>query len=464
MAAERIDYGTLATRILDSEPQMRRSVTVGTVHFDARRRAAYAQLDSDRWRDWAERVRSHALAKLPEYLEQAEERLVAAGAVVHWAERPEEVHAVLARIIRDHGIERAVKGKSMLSEELRVNGFLEARGVHVLETDLGEYIVQLLGEPPSHILAPAIHRGLEDVRRLFAERLGTAPDASPERLAAAARGVLRDGFLRADLGITGANFLVAESGTVVLIENEGNIRLATSLPRVHVALVGIEKLLPRLSDLAGFLQLTSRAATGQPIGTFVSLIHGPRGATDPDGPEALHVVLVDNGRAALLGDDEAWETLRCIRCSACLNACPVFRQTGGYAYGWTYSGPIGAVLAPGLIGLERAASLPQASSLCGACAEACPVRIPIPKLLLSWRRRAVEQGASPITERAMIRAYTRIMTRPAWYRAASRALRLVPASLRRQRLLPVVRAWSRVRGALEPSPEPFRALWRKGIR
>lgn len=461
--AEGIDFGARSLHVLTHEPGVRASVTTGTVHFDRRRRASWAELDIERWRGWAERVKSHTLANLSRYLEQAETKLTEHGAVVHWAEGPQDVHRVLDGIAREHAVKRVVKGKSMLSEELNVNRFLQARGIDVIETDLGEYIVQLLGEPPSHILAPAIHRGLDDVRRLFAERLGTAPDASPDDLAAAARARLREAFLTADMGLTGANFLVAETGTVALIENEGNIRLSTSLPRVHVALVGIEKVLPRLSDLGPFLQLTSRGATGQPIGTFVSLIQGPKRPVDPDGPEAVHVVLVDNGRSALLADDEAWETLRCIRCSACLNACPVYRQTGGHAYGFTYSGPIGAVLAPGMIGLEAAADLPHASSLCGACFDACPVRIPIPKLLLAWRRREVEEGLGSRAEGAGIRAYAAVMTRPRLYRAASAALRMVPGAVLRSRLAPVVGAWNRVRGGLEPSGRAFREVWEAGV-
>ncbi len=460
----RIAFGRSARRILAEEPEVRAAVTRGTLHFDAQRRAAFAGTDAVRWRSWARSVRDHVLRNLADHLESAEARLVRNGAVVHWAERPRDVHEILLRLVDAYGVRSVVKGKSMLSEELGVNALLASRGVDAVETDLGEYVVQLGGEPPSHILAPAIHRGIDDIRRLFAERLGTPPDASAQTLAAAARRVLRERFIAADMGITGANFLVAETGTLALIENEGNIRLTTSLPRVHVALVGIEKLLATLADLASFLQIVSRSATGQPIGTFVSLLHGPRAADEPDGPEALHVVLVDNGRSALLGDARAWEALRCVRCSACLNVCPVYRQTGGHPYGWAYSGPIGAALAPAMLGLDRAAELPAASTLCGACRDVCPVRIPIPSLLVEWRRRAVEAESAPRAEGAMVRAFAAAMRSPARYRAASRLLRMIPQVALRGRLLPVLRAWNGVRGGLRPSPRTFRELWEEGIR
>lgn len=266
---------------------------------------------------------------------------------MHWAEDPEEAHRILREIVARHGVKRVVKAKSMLTEELGVNPLLESLGVEVYETDLGEYLIQLLGEPPSHIVGPAIHLALPDIQRLFHQRFGTPLDASPEALAAVARKVLREAFLTADLGISGANFLVAETGTLALMENEGNIRLSTSLPRVHVAFVGIEKLLPRFADLALFLPLTARAATGQRLSTYVSLIQGPAKEGE-EGPKEVHVVLVDHGRTSLLHDPEAWEVLRCLRCGACLNACPVYRQTGG------------APLRLRLLGAHRGGSGPRA--------------------------------------------------------------------------------------------------------
>ena len=457
------EYTERARRLLQEDPGVREAVTAATRAFDEHRRVAFAELDEDAFRDWAKAVKSNALTHLDEYLQEAEARLIERGAKVHWTETPEDVKRVLGTIVAEHGVEKAVKAKSMLSEELGVNSFLEGLGVEVLETDLGEYVIQLLGEAPSHIVGPAIHKSLEDVRVLFHERLGTPLDGSPEELARAAREVLREAFLTAQLGISGCNFLVAETGSVALIENEGNIRLSTSLPRVHVALVGIEKVLPRWSDLAPFLQLTTRAATGQPVGSFVSVIQGPGGVKggEPDGPEELHVILVDNGRTRVLRDPEVWEALRCVRCGACLNICPVYRQTGGHPYGWVYSGPIGAILNPGLQGLEQTLPLPFASSLCGACGEVCPVRIPIPELLLTWRRRAVERGLTPPLDDSMLQAWGAAATRPGVFRFAQRALGRIP--FLKSRKLPMVRDWNEGRESPAIEGRTFHERWRDGI-
>ncbi len=457
------NYLTESASIIRNHPEMSQSVQESSRSFDQRRADAYDQVDSQAWRTWAKAVKTHTLSNLDRYLEEAEAHLIQNGVHVHWAEDGQEAFTVLESVVAAHGVKRAVKAKSMLTEELGLNRFLEGLGVGIRETDLGEYIIQLLGEGPSHIVAPAIHRSLTDCQALFHRELGTPLDADPDQLAAAARAALREEFLSADLGVSGGNFLVAETGTLALVENEGNIRLSTSLPRVHVAFVGIEKLIPRLEDLSGFLQLVARAATGQPIGTFVSLIQGPRKADEPDGPEEVHVVLVDNGRSRLLAEEAAWEALRCIRCGACLNVCPVFRQTGGHAYGWAYSGPIGAILAPGLLGLEAAMPLPYASTLCGACADVCPVEIPIPDLILLWRERAVRDGLVPRAERFAMRVFGQAAKRPGLFSASGGLLRKVPLDFG-SKALPVLSAWTETRGSLPRSPRLFRDLWKDGIK
>jgi L-lactate dehydrogenase complex protein LldF len=332
---------------------------------------------------------------------------------------------------------------------------------------LGEYILQLGEDVPSHLVGPALHWTRERVAALFHRHLQTPLDADPKALTVAARATLREAFLQADLGISGVNFACADTGTLVVVENEGNARLSTSLPRVHVALMGLEKLLPRLADLPAFLALLARSATGQAATSYVSLLRGPREHPAAEGPEAVHLVMVDAGRSAVLADPELRDALRCIRCGACLNHCPVYQRIGGHAYGWVYGGPIGAILDPGLLGLERTHALPAASSLCGACGDVCPVKIPIPTLLMTHRRRAVEQGLTPTAERLGIGAFAFVAERPQlWSLGTSVARAASTALVREGRVqggwVPLLRAWIAERDLAPLDTPSFRQRWQRG--
>ncbi|MCP4657445.1 MAG: lactate utilization protein, partial [bacterium] len=347
-----------------------------------------------------------------------------------------------------------------------LNEALEVTGVEVVETDLGEYIIQLAGERPSHIIAPSIHKSREDVTELFVEKLGSPRLERHEELTQEARRHLRESFRRADLGISGVNFAVAETGTIAIVENEGNARMATSLPRVHVAIMGMEKVIPDLPALAVFLKLLARSATGQAMSSYVSLLTGPRREGEADGPEDFHLIVLDNGRSRLLADPRLRESLYCIRCGACLNACPVYRHAGGHAYGWAYSGPIGAVITPTLVGHARASALPFASSLCGACREVCPVRIDLPGLLLEQRRKVVDEtpGAGRRIERILTRLFVAVMASERRYRWMTRMLTWVSRPfVRRGRSWrpPGISGWTRFRDLPAPPRKSFRERFRK---
>jgi L-lactate dehydrogenase complex protein LldF len=433
----------------------------------SRRKAAALAPDFEALRDYCARVKAHTLEHLDLYLERLVAAVEARGGEVHFAADAAEARALVMELCAREGARRVVKAKSMLAEELELNEALEAAGVTVVETDLGEYILQLSHDVPSHIIAPVIHKSRAQIAELFHARLGTPPDADAPTLAAAAQAALREAFLSADMGITGANFAVAETGSVVLVENEGNIRLTTSLPRVHVAVVGLEKLIPRLRDLPAFLRVLSRSATGQKASSYVSLVTGPRRAGEREGPERFHLLLVDNGRSAVLADEALRDALRCIRCGACLNACPVYRQVGGHAYGWVYPGPIGAILDPGLLGLEQTRELPQASSLCGACSEVCPVKIPIDALLLEQRRRAVARGLTATGERLGVGAFAFVASRPALWQTTTALGRTFSSLVAEEGYLkgawlPVLRAWLEERDFPQPAKRSFRERWRRG--
>ncbi len=402
-----------------------------TGRFRSHREAALAELpDADGLRDHFKAVRATTLANLARHLETFERNAAAAGAQVHWAQDAAAACAIITGIARENGAKLVTKTKSMVTEEIGLNQALANAGITPIETDLGEWIIQLAGEPPSHIIAPAIHKTRQQVAELFSREMGEEMPADDiPRLTAAARQLLRQHFLHADMGVTGANIGVAETGSIVLVTNEGNAEMTTSLPPIHIVLMGIEKVAPTWDDAAAWLALLARSATGQPLSVYTSILTGPARPTDPDGPRQLHIVLLDNGRSRLLNTPYA-EALQCIRCGACLNVCPVYRAAGGHAYGSPYSGPIGAVITPLLFGLDAYAALPHASTLCGACRDVCPARIDLPHLLLSlreeevaqkvlpWAERAAEQGAAFVLEHERMLHTLRSVLRPFFNAAA----------------------------------------------
>ena len=361
----------------------------------ARLDASAATHNWEELQDRGRAIKAHTIANLDIYLRMAEENVRKAGGNVFFAKDSEEATRYVTDLATARGVKTVVKSKSMVSEEMGLNERLEEAGIESVETDLGEYIIQLAGEAPFHIIAPAIHKSREDVSQLFEDKLNAPRYTSIDDLAQEARRQLREKFIAADMGITGANFIVAETGTLVLVTNEGNGRMCTSMPRIHVAITGMEKVVPSIEDMGIMLRLLIRSATGQRISSYVTAVTGPRKPDDEDGPDEFHLVIVDNGRSRLLADPELREALYCLRCGACLNACPVYRKVGGHSYGWVYPGPIGAIVSPMLTNLSAAKDLPYASSLCGACKEACPVKINLPRMLLYLRHQLAEGASYP---------------------------------------------------------------------
>ncbi|WP_114417119.1 LutB/LldF family L-lactate oxidation iron-sulfur protein [Marinospirillum perlucidum] len=355
-----------------------------------KRQQAFADWDLEGLRDLGAAVRLRALSRLPELLEELEANLTRQGVRVHWAENGDQACEIIRDICQARDAKKVIKGKSMVSEEMELNAYLEEAGIEALESDLGEYLVQLAEETPSHIIMPAIHKNTDEISALMHEKTGTQPSRDVAYLTASARQQLREKFMQADVGVSGVNFAVAETGTLCLVENEGNGRLTTTTPSCHIAVTGIEKVVEKLEDVTPLLALLTRSATGQHVTTYVNMISGPRKEEEKDGPEEVHLVLVDSGRSSIYQDEELLDTLRCIRCGACMNHCPVYTRVGGHAYGTTYPGPIGKILMPHLLGLDKTRDLPSASTLCGACGEVCPVKIPIPKLLQRLRKEAVD--------------------------------------------------------------------------
>ena len=436
-----------------ADVHLRGALKNATSLFGERRKEAAAGLPN--WEDlrtYARSIKDEALLHLDRYLEEFVQNAENCGAKVHWARDAAEANAIICGLAKAGNARTIVKSKSMTTEETHLNDALEAAGVQVVETDLGEYIIQLAEETPSHIIAPAIHKTRRQVSDLFTSELGSPPTDDIAQMTRTARITLRDRFAAADVGISGVNFGVAETGTIVIVENEGNIRLTTSLPRMHIAVMGIEKVVPRFADLDVFLKLLPRSATGQLSSTYQSFITGVKRKQTDEGPEELHIVLLDNGRSRLLAHPVTRQSLACLRCGACLNACPVYQQIGGHAYGSVYPGPIGAVITPQLMGIEKTSQLPYASSLCGACREVCPVKIDIPRLLLHLRAEIAPRKGS-MAERLAFKMWAKVMMSPTLYKLSSTAGRIF------QRVIPVARAWTNGRDLRPIESKSFHDLW-----
>lgn len=462
-----IGFGEYTTHVPNNIPA---AVQQATNRFLTMRALRLAEMPQ--WEDLRQAghdIRLHTLLHLDMYLETLAQKVEQAGGHVHWAVDAAQARQIVIDIARQHNVRSAVKVKSMATEEIGLNHALEAVGIKTSETDLGEFIIQLAGTGPSHIIVPAVHLKKEEIAALFREKLGVEAPEDPIQLAAIARQTLRERFLAADMGISGANFLVAETGSLVIVTNEGNGRMCTTLPDLHVAVVGIDKVVPDWESLTVMLKLLARNATGQKLSAYTSFITGPRREAGEGGPKEFHLVLLDNGRSRMLRDPIGRETLLCIRCGCCLNVCPVYKNVGGYAYGWFISGPIGAIFSPQILGTEAGRELPFASSLCGACADVCPVKIPIPRILLHLRHRVVEgdEFAEP-TASALLRTGVKLgtfaLSKPWLYRLGTRWLPILQAPLRRDGWLPAlpppVNRWTKVR----PFPifvGGFRQWWAK---
>ena len=447
-----------AARVALGDTQLRHNLRDATTTIRNKRAQVVAEVpDWEELREAGRAIKADVMSRLDEYLLEFEAAVQSAGGHVHWARDAAEANAVVLDVARSHGVTEVVKVKSLTTDEIELNDALAAGGVQAIETDFAELILQLDGDWSSHILVPAIHRNRTEIRDLFVRTIANGRDLSddPHELAETARLYLREKFLNARMGVSGANFGVAETGTVVVVESEGNGRMCTTLPPVLVTVVGIEKLVPTFADLEVFLQLLPRSATGERMNPYTSLWTGVSGG---DGPEEFHVVLLDNGRTRVLADEVGRQALHCIRCSACLNVCPVYSRTGGHAYGSVYPGPIGAILVPQLVGVENAKSLPYASSLCGACYEVCPVKIDIPAVLLHLRAEVVRKaGSTP--ERAVMRGLARVFGSARLYGRAQRLARLLQGPARR--LPGPLSKWRRTR-ELQPVPkESFRDWWKR---
>ncbi len=447
------------TRAALADGQLQKALgNVRSGFIDKRQKAAADLPEFDLLRDNAKSIKDHVLANLDLYLEAYEEKVTESGGTVHWCQSAEDARQAILKICRSVDAKVVTKGKSMITEEIALNDFFEANGIAPVETDLGEYIIQLRGEHPSHIIAPAVHLNKEQVEEDFRrvhDHLAPGRDLTePEALLGEARRVLRSRYFEADVGITGANFLVAETGSSIIVTNEGNGDLTQILPKIHIVVASIEKVVPTLDDAAQILRVLARSATGQDMSVYTTVSTGPRRKGDVDGPEQYHVILLDNGRSAMLGT-EFQEMLRCIRCGACMNHCPVYHAVGGHAYGWVYPGPMGAVLTPSLIGVDKGGHLPNASTFCGRCESVCPMRIPLPKMMRHWREREFERGLNPAVGRYGLKVWAFFAKRPRLYRLAATlgipAMTMFSFGKGRFHWLPFAGGWTRHREL--PAPE-----------
>ena len=453
------------------DPQLRGNFRRAMDSLMTKRAAAFSNPDErEDLRSLGNAIRARALSKLPGLLEQLERNLIRNGVQVHWAETVEEANAIVMSIVEAHEAKQVIKGKSMVSEEMEMNDFLGERGIECLEADMGEYIVQMDHEKPSHIIMPAIHKNAGQVGKLFHEKLGVEYTTDVDQLIQIGRRVLRQKFFEADIGVSGVNFAVAETGTLLLVENEGNGRMVTSVPPVHIAVTGIEKVVENLRDTVPLLSLLTRSALGIPITTYVNMISGPRKAHELDGPQEVHLVLLDNGRSQAFADSELRQTLNCIRCGACMNHCPVYTRVGGHTYGEVYPGPIGKIITPHMAGLAKVPDHPSASSLCGACGEVCPVKIPIPALLRRLREENVKAPDAPNRvmrdqgskysrkERFIWNAWSKLNTSPSLYRLfgffATRLRSLTPGN---------VGPWTQNHSAPKPAARSLHELAREHL-
>ncbi|APZ42791.1 LutB/LldF family L-lactate oxidation iron-sulfur protein [Acidihalobacter ferrooxydans] len=472
MSAPRPQFKAQAGRAL-RDAQLQHALThIRSGFVENRRKALEVLPEFEVLRRAGKAIKDHTLANLDLYLERFEREVQASGGQVHWAGDAAEAREIVLRLCAEAGARTVTKGKSMIGEEIAINAALEAAGIEPVETDLGEYIIQLAGETPSHIIAPALHKTRAQIVALFRKHhaqygLSQALESVPE-IVDEARQVLRDRYFQADVGITGANFLIAETGSAVVVTNEGNGDLTATLPKTHIVLASLEKVVPTREDVNVLLRLLARSATGQAFTAYTSFFTGPRRTDDLDGPDRFHVVLVDNGRSVIAGDSDFHEVLRCIRCGACMNHCPVYNAIGGHAYGWVYPGPIGAVLTPLLIGEEQAADLPNASTLCGRCEAVCPMSIPLPGLLRKHRERQYAERIVPPRQRLALRAWAWLAQRPAFYhlstRAGMRLLRLLARRHGRFHRLPLAGGWTANRDLPAPQGETFLAAWKRGER